>query len=115
MSGSDRVRRVSELLQREISEYVERRISSELNCLMTINRVKAAPDFHDAIVYVSLFGGEEKDKKKALRLLLKHRADIQAQINRNMKLRATPRLDIRVDDSLEKGGQILDLFDELGL
>lgn len=115
MSEVERTRRVNELLRREISEYIERKLATELKCLVTVNRVKVAPDMHNAQVYISFLGGTPNLHKNTMRKILRHRGKIQAQINKNMTLRNTPILDIRLDDSIEKGDNILRIMDELGL
>ena len=115
MSDVDRTRRVNELLRREISEFIERNLAHELKCLATVNTVKVAPDMHDAQVYISFFGGTPNLHKNAMRKVMRNRGKIQAQINKNMKIRNTPKLDFRLDDSIEKGDKIIRLIEELGI
>lgn len=115
MSEVERTTRVNELLRREIGEYIERNIASELQCLVTVNKVKVSPDMHQAKVFISFLGGTEGLHKNSMRKILRHRGKIQAQINRNMTIRYTPVLDIRLDDSIAKGNNILKIMDDLGL
>ena len=115
MADFERVRRVNEVLRREISGYLEKYVTADLKCLATVTRVKVAPDFHDAVVFISFLGGTEGLHKNSLKKILRHRNKIQSQINRNMKIRCTPKLDIRIDDSIAQGAEILRKMDELGL
>jgi ribosome-binding factor A len=115
MNDIDRTRRVNELLRREISEFIERNLSFELKCLATVNSVKVSPDLHDAQVYISFYGGNGNLHKNAMRKIVRNRSKIQAQINKNMKIRNTPKLDFRLDDSIAKGDKIIRLIEELGI
>ena len=115
MADFERVRRVNEVLRREISEYLEKYVAAVLKCLATVTRVKVSPDFHDAQVFISFLGGTEGLHKNSLKKILKHRSKIQSQINRNMKIRCTPKLELKIDDSIAKGDEILRKMEELGL
>ncbi len=115
MADFERVRRVNEVLRREISGYLEKYVAADLKCLATVTQVKVSPDFRDAKVLISFLGGTEGLHKNSLLKIQKHRNKIQSQINRNMKIRCTPKLEIMIDDSIAKGAEILRKMDELGL
>ena len=115
MADVNRDRRVNALMQRELGDFIEKYVASDLTCLVTITKVKTAPDLHNAIVYVSFLGGDEEVQKKAMRRLHKERPAMQRAVNRDMKLKYTPVLEFRRDDTQEKGDHILGVLDELGL
>ncbi|MGL4855078.1 MAG: 30S ribosome-binding factor RbfA [Lentisphaeria bacterium] len=115
MGDVDRMRRVNEVVRREIGDYIEKNLKHEFKCLLTITQVKISPDLHDGQVYVSVYGGTEIDQKRAFTLVKKHRAKIQSTINRNMTMRNTPRLEFRLDDSIAHGDKILRMLGDMGL
>ena len=66
----------------------------------------------DATVSVSVFGDDDL-KQTALSHLKHHARDFQALINRQVRLKFTPRLTFRLDLSLEKGDEVLAILDKL--
>ena len=66
----------------------------------------------DATVSVSVFGDDDL-KKTALQHLKHHARDFQALINRQVRLKFTPRLMFKLDLSLEKGDEVLAILNTL--
>ena len=110
----NRMLRVDELVRREIGTICEERIVAELDALLTITRVKTAPDLRNAIVFVSVMGNEAQ-KQTALKVLLAHRVEIQAEVGRRVQLRYTPVLHFRLDETLAAADHVLALIDGLKL
>ncbi len=115
MPDKDRMRRINEIIRREITDYIEKNLAMDFGCLVTVNSVRVTPDLNQGVVFYSCYGADDKATKKAGQLLRKHRSKIQANINRNMKIRNTPVLEFRYDDSIAHGDKILRMFDDMGL
>ena len=81
--GIPRLVRVNELLKREISTILERRIVPLVSALITVTGVDTAPDLRQAIVFVSVYGG---DADEVLQLLRKQRGEIQREMWSNRRL-----------------------------
>lgn len=112
--GVDRLERVNSLLKRVIAEgmFSVMQGDSVAPGLITVTDVKCGKDLRDATVKVSVFGDEEL---KAMALQhLKHRAkQFQQMINREVRLKFTPRLVFQLDRSLEKGDAVLAILNSL--
>lgn len=110
----DRIKRVNELLKREIGGALFRVINEENYDLsaVTITSVSASRNLRNAKVLVSIRDHDET-KHKMLGIIKRHRVEIQAFINRDLVLKYTPRLQFELDYSLEKGDHVLDILADM--
>jgi ribosome-binding factor A len=112
MSAPDRLTRVNELLKREIADLLEKEDFGE-SCLVSVTGVRSSCDLRNAYVGISVFGGGEDAKRKAIRILMKHRVDIQRKIAHDLTLKYTPVLKFELDSNIENGDRVLSLIDEM--
>ena len=110
----ERMRRVDELIQRELGLLCEREIAPYLSGLITITKVKTSSDLRHAQVYFSVMGGEDVHEQ-ALKLMLDRRTHLQHEIATRIKLKYTPVLKFHVDQSPEQADHVLAILSELGL
>ena len=108
------MRRVDELLQRELSSYCERAVSREVAGLVTITQVKTSSDLRHAKVFYSVLGTPEA-QAAALETLCQHRRDMQHQIAATVQLKFTPVLSFHLDNSPAQGDHVLSILDDLHL
>ncbi|MGN0855395.1 MAG: 30S ribosome-binding factor RbfA [Kiritimatiellia bacterium] len=110
----DRLERVNSLLKRIIAEgmFLVMQGDTVSPGLFTVTNVHCGRDLRDATVDVSVFG-DEATKQRALRHLKHHARDFQALVNRQARLKFTPRLTFRLDRSLERGDEVLSILDNL--
>jgi ribosome-binding factor A len=104
-----RLKRVNELLKRELSVIITREITFQ-DALVTINHVDVTNDLKNAHVYVSVLGSGED---KVIEQLEKHRAMLQAQMARHVVLKYTPHLIFHLDRSIERGTRIIEILQEI--
>jgi ribosome-binding factor A len=107
-----RIQRVRELLKREIGEVIRREFPVSEAGLVTVNDVDVAGDLHSALVFISILGSAEQ-QKRGLTLLTRHRKRIQGLVARAVILKYTPTLKFVVDDSIVRGNRVLQIIDEL--
>ncbi len=107
-----RLQRVRELLKREIGEVIRREFQVSQAGLITVNDVDVAGDLHSAVVFVSVLGSDEQ-QKRGITLLERHRKRIQGLVGRAIILKYTPRLRFVMDDSIERGNRVLGIIAEL--
>jgi ribosome-binding factor A len=110
--ASLRLQRVRELLKREIGEAVRREFHVSDAGLITVNDVDVAGDLKSAIVFVSIFGNADQ-QKRGFELLKEHRARIQNLVARSIVLKYTPALKFVFDDSIVRGNRVLQIIEEL--
>ena len=109
---SVRLQRVRELLKREIGETIRREIPVTEAGLVTVNDVDVASDLHTAVVFISILGNAEQ-QKRGIALLNQHRLRIQSLVAHSVILKYTPKLRFLMDDSVIRGNRVMQIFDEL--
>ncbi len=107
-----RLQRVRELLKREIGEVIRRELPVSEAGLVTVNDVDVAGDLHSAIVFISILGNADQ-QKRGLALLTQHRKRIQGLVGRAVVLKYTPTLKFLIDDSVVRGNRVLQIIEEL--
>ena len=110
----DRLERINSLLKRVVAEsmFSVMQGDSVPPGLITVTDVKCGKDLRDATVKVSVFG-DDALKETALQHLKHHAKSFQAVINREIRLKFTPRLCFQLDLSLEKGDEVLAILESL--
>lgn len=100
--------RVRELMKRELSSVVQRDYEFK-DVLVTINDVDVTPDLRQAHVFVGMLGPEPM-QRKALAMLQRDAGQLQVKISKRVVLRYTPRLNFKLDDSVERGVKLLSVI-----
>jgi ribosome-binding factor A len=111
---TDRLTRVNELLKREIGTALFQILAdgeADLSTI-TITSVQASTNLRNAKVMVSIRDTDQK-RHEVLSVLKRHRPELQDLINRNLKIKYTPRLAFELDMSVEKGDHVLQVLSEL--
>ena len=106
---SQRLDRINELLRREISTVVQREFEFR-DALVTISGAEITQDLREAKVFVSVLGGHGQ---RVLEQLEQKRGLIQSRVAKRVVLRCTPVLSFRLDDSAERGVDMVNLLDEV--
>ncbi|HHN93605.1 MAG TPA: 30S ribosome-binding factor RbfA [Anaerolineae bacterium] len=110
--GTKYRRRVSELIQTQLTALLERKVNDPRLEMVTITGVEVTPDTKRADVYFSVLGGEEA-QAEALAGLESASGWLQRELGRRLRLRNTPVLVFHYDPSLEHGEHIAGLLDDL--
>lgn len=110
----DRLERINSLLKRVIAESMFSVMQGDTVApgLITVTGVHCGKDLRDATVSVSIFG-DDALKETAIQHLKHNAKRFQAIINREVRMKFTPRLLFQLDRSLEKGDAVLKLLSEL--
>ncbi|MBE6381822.1 MAG: 30S ribosome-binding factor RbfA [Lentisphaerae bacterium] len=110
----DRLERINSLLKRVIAEGMFQVMQGDSvpAGMITVTGVQCGKDLRDASVCVSVFGDDEL-KERAVRHLKAKAREFQSLINRQVRMKFTPRLTFKLDLSLEKGDEVLALLDKL--
>jgi ribosome-binding factor A len=108
---SNRLLRVNELMQREISAYLHRRYSSE-SVAITITGVQITGDLREAKIFYSVLG-PAADAARAGKWLLGKRDEIRETVAKNVVLRHVPLLAFVHDDHAPRTLRIEKLLSEI--
>ena len=107
---SNRIIRVNELIKEQLSLILEEGFNKK-NCLVSIVKVKTSADLRQARVYISIF---PSNKKKEIFSELKENLSIfQYELGNKLDLKYTPKIEIFIDESLEKDFRLDELFDKI--
>ena len=112
--GVNRLERVNSLLKRVIAEAMFSVMQGDTvqPGLITASDGDCGKDLRDATVKASVFG-DDALKETAMQHLKHNAKRFQAIINREVKLKFTPRLTFQPDLSLEKGDEVLAILNSL--
>jgi ribosome-binding factor A len=111
---SRRSERTSKLIQREISELLEREVNDpRLSKLISVTEVTLSPDLKHAKIFVSTLGSEINNKEDMLAGFNKAAGFLRRELASHLKLKYTPQLSFHYDDSIERGARLLKLMGEL--
>jgi len=102
--------RLAHLLHREISNILQLEVSDPRLQFVTVTGVRLSDDLKEATVYISIMG---EDKQKALASLRHAGSFIRACIGRRCYLKYVPRLNFRLDETLEKAARIDRILDSI--
>jgi ribosome-binding factor A len=104
--------RVRELLKRAIGEAIRREFHVSDVGLITVNDLDLGGDLKSAVVFISILGNAEQ-QKKGLQKLDDSRIRIQALVAKSVVLKYTPTLKFVVDDSITRGNRVMQLIEEI--
>lgn len=108
---SNRIVRINELVQREISDILRRRHASEAVAI-TITEVRVAPDLRDGRVFVAILG-DEATVADRFRWLQRKAPEIREELARRIVLKFLPHLTYVLDKSGDRVARVLKTLDEI--
>ena len=108
---SDRMRRVNAAVREVLSEAVGELKDPRIG-FVTVTGVETTTDLRQAVVFVSVLGGERKRERSIDGIQAAHGL-LQARIARELRLKRTPQLTFEYDPTVERGVRMTQLIDEL--
>ncbi|MFQ5721280.1 MAG: 30S ribosome-binding factor RbfA [Candidatus Aminicenantales bacterium] len=97
MNYSRRQKRISSLIKEELSRLLIEFIQTSSSGLITITRVEMSKDLKTAYVFLSLYGGQEKEK--IIEILEKRKGMLRKSIASKIKLKYNPLLIFLLDQT----------------
>ena len=108
-----RTERVSSIIQQEISELLREQINDpRLTNFISITKVSTSPDLRHAKVFISTLG-DEVNKNDILQGFIAASGFIRRQLANRLKLKHMPELSFHLDDSIERGADVLRLIEQV--
>ena len=108
---SPRMRRVNAILLEAVAEEVAGLKDPRLG-FVTITGVDTAPDLRNAIVYFSVLG-TERERSSTVEALESAAPHVRSEVGRRVRLKYLPKLDFRIDASIEHGTHMSNLLRDL--
>lgn len=101
MASYNRTRRIAEEIRKVISNMLISGIKDpRITSMVSVTDVEVTNDLSYAYVYVSILGGDEESTLTGLKSAVNY---VRREVSRNVKLRHTPQIIFKVDDSIKKG------------
>ena len=108
-----RTERINSIIQQEISELLREQINDpRLTALISITKVSTSPDLRHAKVFVSALG-DKVNKDEILQGFTAASGFLRRQLANSLELKHTPELSFHLDDSIERGAEVLKLIDQV--
>ncbi|MBO8170972.1 MAG: 30S ribosome-binding factor RbfA [Bacillaceae bacterium] len=107
-----RVHRVGEQIKKEMSRILQQELKDPRIGFVTVTGVDMTGDLQQATVYISVMG-DDKQKMQSLEGLSKAKGFIRSELGKVIKLRHTPDLIFKFDESIEYGNKINELLKEV--
>ena len=110
----DRLTRIDALLKRVIADAMFRVLQSDdiQPGAITVTGVDCAKDLRNATVRLSVFG-DEAFRSRVMGHVISRTHEFERIVNREVRLKFTPRLRFVIDRSLERGDHVLEILDTL--
>lgn len=101
MASYNRTQRIGEEIRKVVSTMLISGIKDyRINSLISVTDVEVTTDLSYAYVYVSILGGNRESSMAGLKNACGY---IRKEVGKNVKLRHTPEIIFKIDDSIEKG------------
>ena len=108
---SNRIVRINELVQREISDILRQRHTAEAVAI-TVSEVRIAPDLRDGRVFVAILG-DAATVADRFRWLQKKSPEIREELAKRIVLKILPHLTYVLDKSSDRVARLLRAMDEI--
>lgn len=107
-----RVGRVGEQIKKELSIILQTELKDPRIGFITVTGVDVSNDLSQARVYLSILGSEE-EKEETLGALARATGFLRTELGRRIRLRYTPELLFKFDESIDYGSRIEKLIKDL--
>ncbi len=104
-----RAERIALQMQREISDIIQNHVKDPRVGFVTVTGVEITNDLQHAKVFVSVLGNET-ERTNSLQALERAKGFIRSEIGRRIRLRLTPEVHFKLDESMDysmKIGKVL--------
>ena len=111
MANLQRLGRMADQIQRELSELLRTQVKDPRIGMVTITDVDVSPDLAHARVYYTTL--EEGEARAHTREGLRHAAGfLRSALGQRVRTHVIPELRFEFDDSVERGARLSQLIDE---
>jgi len=110
VANQQRLRRVADQVQKELSDLVRNELTDPRVGLITFTGVEMSPDLAHAKVYFTALNEDARDE--ALEGLRRAAGFLRSQLGRRIKIHNTPELHFAYDASIAEGMRISKLIDQ---
>ena len=110
--NEQRSARLQAALMEEISDIIHNEMKDPRIGFASLTEVELSPDYRQAKVFVSVLG-DEGQKESTLAGLNSAVGFIRTEVGRRVRLRFTPEIIFKLDNSIERGSRIFELLQKV--
>jgi ribosome-binding factor A len=107
-----RTDRIDQLLRQEIGAILAKDLQDPRIGFVTVTDVETAPDLSTARIWVSVIG-QPAERDLTMKALQHAMPFVRRELGSRLRLRRIPELQLRLDDTLQRGTRVLQLLAEL--
>jgi len=106
--ASNRIGRINEEIQREMSTLIRTVKDPRVSGMISVTAVNTTPDLKFCKIYISVL--DKSDVDQVLKGLKSASGYLRRELGRALNLRNTPELTFVRDDSIDQGAHILEML-----
>ncbi|HOV78725.1 MAG TPA: 30S ribosome-binding factor RbfA [Bacillota bacterium] len=107
---SFRPERLAEAIKKEVTDMLREELKDPRIGFVTITSVEVSKDLRYADIFASVFG-EPSERKATMDALQKAKKFIRGELGKRIRLRYTPEISFKLDESIERGSRLLKLME----
>ena len=108
-----RPQRVGEQIQRELAMLMHRELKDPRVGMVTVSAVEVSRDLAYATIFVTFLGKDDPKEIEAAIAALQHASGfLRSQLGKIIRMRLTPHLTFKYDESLVRGRELSSLIEE---
>ena len=107
----ERIPRVNQLVKKELGRIILREFDFPKNVLVTITRVETSSNLIHARIYVSVL--PEDRANQVLQIMNGQIYEIQQFLNRRLRMRPIPKINLIEEKSTAQAGRIEELLEQI--
>lgn len=111
MAFSQRVKKVNELIKKELGKIILKELDFPQGVLVTLTKVDTSKDLARARVFVSVMPVVETSR--ALQTLTREIYCLQQKLNQRLVMRPVPRIEFQPDKEMQKQAKINQILDKI--
>lgn len=109
---SFRSERLAEAIKKEMSELLRDEVKDPRIGFVSITAVEVSKDLRYANIFISVYG-EPAEQKVSIEVLKKAQGFIRSELGKRIRLRYTPEITFKLDQSIKQGVHLIKLMEDV--
>lgn len=109
---SFRPERLAEAIKKEVSDLLREELKDPRVGFVTITHVEVSKDLRYANIFASVFG-EPAEQNATIEALQKAQGFIRGELGKRIRLRYTPEVTFKLDQSIGRGARLIALMKDV--
>lgn len=111
MADSERIKKVNELIKRELGAIILKQVDYPKDLLLTLTKVECSSDLRDAKVWVSIM--PEKKAIWILSILQRNIYHIQKTLDKRLRMRPVPKIRFIKQEKIEDTEKVDEILEKI--